>query len=131
MKLRPNFIRRASGSMVDLALGLGGRRVGVRRAAEAPAILHHAAGAVGLVVTVCSLLTPPVLDEAAVPDLKPVFPVPRNRLWVGGPLGLEALLGLPKPGPPAAASAQMLGQLVAPCLAEALALGGVDLGRLG
>ena len=64
-------------------------------------------------------------------DLKPLFPVPRNRLRVGGPLGLEALLGLPKPGPPAAASAQLLGQLVAPRRAEALVLGGVDALRLG
>jgi hypothetical protein len=74
------------------------------------------------------VLGAPVLDEAAAADLKPLFAVPRNRLRVRGSLAVEALLRLPKPGPPAAARAQMLGQLIAPRRPEALVLGGIDLG---
>jgi hypothetical protein len=132
MKLRPNFIRRASGSGgVDLALGLGGRRVGIRRTAEAAAVGHHPAGAVGLIGAISLVLCPPVRDQAAAAEFKALPAVPRDRLLLGGALALEALLHLPQPGAPAAAACQMLWQLVAAIGAVDRILGGVDALRLG
>ena len=133
MKLRPNFIRLASGSVVlILPSGCGGRRVGLRRAAEAAPVLHHPAGAVGLVVAVCPALGLPVLDQAPAAELKPLLALPRDRLWsCSARSALEALLCLAQPGPAALAAGQVLGQLVAAGLAVDLVLGGVDAAGLG
>ena len=116
---------------VDLALGLGGRRVGIRgRPKRRPSFITPAR-AVGLVVAVCLALGAPVLDQAPAAELEPLCAVPRHRLCLCGSLSLEPLLGLAKPGAPALAGAQVLGQLVAARLAVELVLGGVDAARLG
>ena len=57
---------------------------------------------------------------------EPLLAVPRDRLFPFGSLGVEALLCLVQPGPPALAAGQVLGQLVAAGLAVDLILGGVD-----
>src|SRR5918992_5080011 len=132
MKLRPNFILGASGSVVlILPPGRAGRREGVGWTAEAPAVLHHPTGAVGLVGTVRLVLGAPVLDEPAVADLKPLLAFLGNRLRLRRSLGVEAPFCLPQPGPPPAAACQLPGQLIAPRRAVALVLGGVDARRLG
>jgi hypothetical protein len=116
---------------VDLALGLGGRGVRVRRSAEATPVAHHPTGAVGLVVAVGSAFGAPVLDQAPAGKLEPLGAVARHQLWLGGPLALEPLLGLAKPGAAALSGRQVLGELVAAGLAVKLVLGGVDASRLG
>ena len=100
--------------------------MGVRGPAEGAAVLHHPAGAVGLVVAVGPVLGAPVLDQAPTAELEPLLAGPRDRLLLLGSLCVEALLRLPQPGPPALAAGQVLGQLVAASLAVDLVLGGVD-----
>ena len=63
-------------------------------------------------------------------DLKPSFPVLRNRLRLGRALGVEAPLCVPQPGPPSPAACELPGRLIAASRAIALVLGGVDALRL-
>src|SRR5512133_2918313 len=99
MKLRPNFIRLASGSVVlILPSGLGGWFLWLRRGAEAAPVLYHSPRAVGLVGAVPPALRLPVLEQAPAAELEPLFAVPRYRLPLRGSLGVEAPLCLPQPG---------------------------------
>ena len=72
-------------------------------------------------------LEPPVLLEPALAPGQPLRTAARNRLGLGGTLGLERLLRLAQPLAPIAAGAQPLGQLVTARLAEELILGRVRL----
>jgi hypothetical protein len=131
MKLRPNFIRRASGSVVLIALGCLGRGVGLRRRSERAPVLHHPAGAVGLVALVCPPLGAPVLVKAPPACLEARGAVARHRLRALGPLALQLLLGLAEPGAAAVRAAKPLGQLIAAGIAVDLVLGSVDPAGLG
>ncbi len=127
MKLRPNFIRLASGSVVlTLPSGSAGGLKGFGGAPKRAAVLHHSAGAVGLVVAVCPVLGLPVLDQPPTAELEALLACPWDRLFALGPLCVEALLRLSQPGPAAVTAGQVLGELVAASIAVDLVLGGVD-----
>ena len=117
--------------VLSLPVGGLGRRVGLRRCAEATPVAHHPAGAVGLICLVCPLLGPPVLGQSPPAGLKPLGAIARHRLGALGPLALELLFGLAKPGAAPVRGAKPLGQLIASGLAVDLILGGVDATRLG
>jgi hypothetical protein len=108
--LRPNFIWRASGSVVLIwPPGRSGALVWLRRTAEAAPVAHHFTRAIGLIGTVCLVLGAPVVDQPAVADLKPSLPVLGNRLRLGRSLRVEAPPCLPQPGPPSPAACQLPG----------------------
>ena len=114
-----------SGSVrLILPSGFSGGVWGVWRPAEAAAVPHQSPGAVGLVVGVCPLLFAPVLDQASAAELESLLPLPRDRLGLCRSLALESPLRLSEPGPPALASGQLLGQLIAPGLSVDLASAG-------
>ena len=112
--------------VLTLPLGLGRWLVGLRWGTEGAAVLHHSAGAVGLVVAVCPVLGLPVLDQPPTAEAESLLACPRDRIFPLGPLCVEALLRLSQPGTAALAAGQVLGQLVAASLAVDLVLGSID-----
>src|SRR5882757_11343071 len=98
--------------------------------ADAAPVAHPAASAEGLIGVVGAHLGPQLLIQAPLGLLDALVAVPRNRLRVRCPLGLQALLGVAQPRPPALAAAPLLGQLVAARLAVEFVLGGVGRDRL-
>ena len=110
--------------------GEAGGGVRVRRAAEAAAVLHHPARAVGLVVGVRLTLDLVFLLKPSLRLPQPVWPRPRDRPCLGGALLVETALGLAQPPPPALSRRQLGRQLVAAPPAEALVLRGVDSRRV-
>jgi hypothetical protein len=100
-------------------------RVALWPAAESASVLHHPAGAVGLISLVRAPLGPPVLGEPPAAGLEALGAIARHRLGVLGALALERFLGLAKPGAPAVRGPKYLGQLIAARVAVELVLGGV------
>ena len=108
----------------------GGRwLVGVRRAAEAPPVLHPPARSVGLVGAVGAHLSNALLLETALGLLDALRAAARHRLRVRRALGLRALLGLAQPAATALGGRELRRQLVAARVPMELVFGRVD--RLG
>src|SRR4029453_19333534 len=108
----------------------GRRLIGVRRPAEAPAILHPTAGPVGVVGSVGAGLGPQFLCQAALSLLEALRATARHRLRVRRALGLQALLGLAQPPAATLRGPELRRQLIPRFLAIELILGLVNRLRL-
>ncbi len=115
---------------VDLPLRCRRRRVGRRRLAEAAAVLHHSACAVGLVIGVRALLDLVVFLEPPLRLGQPFRPRARDRPGLGSSLLVKPALRLAQPAAPPLRSRELRRQLVAAAIAEPLILLRVDSGGL-
>jgi hypothetical protein len=100
--------------------------IGVRWAAEAPAVLHPPARPVGLVGPVGAHLSEELLLQAALGFAEPLRAAARHRLRVRRALRLKALLGLAQPAAPALGGGELRRQLVPARVPMELVLGSVD-----
>ena len=91
--------------------------------ADAAPVAHPPARPIALVLLVRPDLRPELLIEAALGLLEALRAVPRDRLRVRGPLGLQAFLGLAQPAAPAGTRRELRRQLITARLAVELVLG--------